>query len=356
VSTGQETRYYFFGAQRVAMRQAGVLYWLLGDHLRSTSLTLNSSGTKTGELRYKAYGETRYTWGTTPTDHRFTDQLQVQSLGVYSMGARWYDPYLARWLSADTLVPDPANPQSLNRYSYGYNNPVKFWDPDGHFAWIPIALAGGLIGGAIYGYGTQVASNLQHGLDLGQALTTNIDPGTVALYAGAGAVIGTGLGVVAAGGAALISAASTTAGALCQDGDCTNEGASALKLGEKAYQAILSDGDPTNELRALQRTGQVLLDSGSKPEFRSTLRAGVEGLTSGQTKGVLEVLGKGQMERVTVSALENGQVQVMTQVPGSHSGFAQYLYVLDPSGKVIQLVQYGYNAAGELIHVHDKLP
>jgi len=80
------------------------------------------------------------------------------------------------------------------------------------------------------------------------------------------------------------------------------------------------------------------------------------GLTSGQTKGVLEILGKGQMERVTVSALENGQVQVMTQVPGSHSGFAQYLYVLDPSGKVIQLVQYGYNAAGELIHVHDKLP
>jgi hypothetical protein len=52
VSTGQETRYYFFGAQRVAMRQAGAVYWLLGDHLRSTSLTLNSSGTKTGELRY----------------------------------------------------------------------------------------------------------------------------------------------------------------------------------------------------------------------------------------------------------------------------------------------------------------
>ena len=48
------------------------------------------------------------------------------------MGARWIDPYLNRWLSPDTLVPDPADPQSLNRYSYGYNNPVKFRDPSGH--------------------------------------------------------------------------------------------------------------------------------------------------------------------------------------------------------------------------------
>ena len=338
------------------MRKAGVLQYIVGDHLGTTSLVLNADGTVHSEARHYPYGQERWASGTLPTDYRFTGQRYDSTIELTRMGARWYDAALGRWISPDTIVPDPNNPQSFNRYSYGYNNSVKFWDPDGHFAWIPIAVAGGLLGGAIYGFGTQVASNLQNGLNLGQALTTNIDPGTIALYAGAGAVIGTGLGVVAAGGAALIGAASTTATALCQDGDCTNEGTSALQLGEKAYEALLSDGDPTNELRALQRTGQVLLDSGSKPELRNTLRAGVEGLTSGQTKGVLEILGKGRMERVTVSALENGQLQVMTQVPGSHSGFAQYLYTLDPSGKVIQLVQYGYNAAGELIHVHDKLP
>jgi hypothetical protein len=48
------------------------------------------------------------------------------------MGARWYDPYLARWLSADTLVPDPANPQSLNRYTWVLGNPLKYRDPSGH--------------------------------------------------------------------------------------------------------------------------------------------------------------------------------------------------------------------------------
>jgi hypothetical protein len=41
--------------------------------------------------------------------------------------------YLNRFLSADTIVPNPANPQSFNRYSYTYNNPVKYTDPTGHF-------------------------------------------------------------------------------------------------------------------------------------------------------------------------------------------------------------------------------
>jgi len=50
------------------------------------------------------------------------------------MGARWVDPALSRWLSADTLVPDSNNPQSFNRYSWVRNNPLRFVDPTGHCA------------------------------------------------------------------------------------------------------------------------------------------------------------------------------------------------------------------------------
>jgi hypothetical protein len=48
------------------------------------------------------------------------------------MNARFYLPGVNRFLSADTIVPDPADPQSYNRYAYSYNSPVKYQDPTGH--------------------------------------------------------------------------------------------------------------------------------------------------------------------------------------------------------------------------------
>lgn len=49
-------------------------------------------------------------------------------------------------MSPDTIVPNPANPQSFNRYSYVRNNPVNLTDPTGHAEcgspWEP-ACAGG---------------------------------------------------------------------------------------------------------------------------------------------------------------------------------------------------------------------
>jgi RHS repeat-associated protein len=117
------------------MRQGSAVYYLHADHLGSASLTTDASGAKYGELRYKPYGETRYVWGSTPTDRRFTGQREEASLGsLYDFQARMYSPSLGRFLSADTIVPSPGNPQSLNRYSYALNNALKFTDPTGHYA------------------------------------------------------------------------------------------------------------------------------------------------------------------------------------------------------------------------------
>ncbi len=120
------------GAQRVALRQGGTLYYLLTDHLGSTAVTVNSSGSKTAELRYKPYGQTRYSSGATPTSRRFTGQLEESTIGLYDYGARFYDPALGRFISADPIVPRPGDPQNLNRYSYVRNNPLKYIDPTGH--------------------------------------------------------------------------------------------------------------------------------------------------------------------------------------------------------------------------------
>ena len=75
-TTGQvTTKYYYAGTQRVAMRQAGVLHWLLTDHLGSITITAGgSAGDKEAELRHEVCEENRYTWGRTPTDCRFTGQ------------------------------------------------------------------------------------------------------------------------------------------------------------------------------------------------------------------------------------------------------------------------------------------
>ena len=51
---------------------------------------------------------------------------------LYYYGARYYDANIGRFISADTIVQSLANPQTLNRYSYVVNNPVRFTDPSGH--------------------------------------------------------------------------------------------------------------------------------------------------------------------------------------------------------------------------------
>ncbi|MBI4267686.1 MAG: RHS repeat-associated core domain-containing protein [Chloroflexi bacterium] len=87
------------------------------------------------------FGATRS--GSVPTDKKFTGQ-RLDGTGLYYYGARYYDPTIGRFISADTVVPDFADPQSLNRYSYVYNKPLKYTDPSGHFP--PIVIAGVVIG------------------------------------------------------------------------------------------------------------------------------------------------------------------------------------------------------------------
>ncbi len=150
-STTTHTKYYYFGGRRIAMRVAGTLYWLLGDHLGSTTVTVDgATGVRTAELWYIPWGESRGTpFGTTPTPRRFTGQvLDSVAGGLYFYNARYYDPVLGRFAQADTIVPEPGNPQALNRYSYVLNNPLRFIDDSGEIA---IDIVGGGGGGGSAG-------------------------------------------------------------------------------------------------------------------------------------------------------------------------------------------------------------
>ena len=114
------------------------------DHLGNISAWTNASGALvSGSLaRYEPYGGYRTKPASTVnpgiSDRGFTGHRQNNTggydMGLIYMNARYYMPEIGRFISADTIVPEPSNPQSYNRYSYAFNNPVKYTDPSGHYA------------------------------------------------------------------------------------------------------------------------------------------------------------------------------------------------------------------------------
>lgn len=89
--------YYYVGGQRIGMRvrsgSSDDLYYLLTEALGSTNKVLDAEGNLVGEVRYGAWGETRFSSGVAPTDRKYTGQLEAEA-GLYFYGARWYDTYL----------------------------------------------------------------------------------------------------------------------------------------------------------------------------------------------------------------------------------------------------------------------
>lgn len=74
---------------------------------------------------------------------------------------------LGRWIAPDTVVPDPMDPQSLNRYSYVGNRPTVYVDPTGKMA---CAAVPHLVAMGICWLGEQI---LQHGPQIIKALSRN---------------------------------------------------------------------------------------------------------------------------------------------------------------------------------------
>ncbi|TAH49791.1 MAG: hypothetical protein EYC68_16320 [Chloroflexota bacterium] len=143
-------KYYYFGKQRIALRNSVGVVYLHSDHLGSTGAT---SGATSSAQTYYPFGSIRTTTGSVPTDFGFTGQRRDASAGLMYYGARYYDSALGRFISTDTIVPSAGNPQALNRYAYVNNNPLKYVDPSGHAQ----VCADGDIGGGCGGQSPQLA-------------------------------------------------------------------------------------------------------------------------------------------------------------------------------------------------------
>ncbi len=139
-----DTVYYFDSKNLVAEKKPnGQFIYYHPDHLGSSSLITNSSGGVVEKTTYEPYGSVFS--GGTRSRYDYTGKESDQT-GLQYYGARYRNPDIIVWTQPDSNIPNIYNPQALNRYSYVYNNPYKYTDPDGHN---PLLYVPGVLFGAV---------------------------------------------------------------------------------------------------------------------------------------------------------------------------------------------------------------
>jgi RHS repeat-associated protein len=147
-TNGNCTKYIFAGSSRIASKTSSNTYYYHTDHLGSSSIITDNSGNKVEEIYYYPFGGTRLNQGSVNLKHKYTGQEEDPETGLYYYNARYYDPQLGRFISADSIVQEPDDPQSFNRYSYTRNNPLIYTDPTGNWYMDLYSYSGG--GGGCY--------------------------------------------------------------------------------------------------------------------------------------------------------------------------------------------------------------
>jgi RHS repeat-associated protein len=198
-----------YTAPLVAVTQNGTTayYFLLRDYLGNTThVVAAADNSLKAEYSYDAWGRRRNpaTWSYDMTGQPdlfagrgYTGHEHLPQFNLINMNGRMYDPVIGRFLSPDNYVQEPDYTQSLNRYAYCVNNPLKFTDSSGDFFFVPI-----IIGAAIGAASGAIMAHQKgaHGF------------GEWAGYVGGGALIGglsggAAAGISAAGGGAMLAGA-----------------------------------------------------------------------------------------------------------------------------------------------------
>jgi len=200
------------------------------DQVGSTIARTNDSGAVIGKAEYSAYGICFWKQGDMNTPFQYNGQwgIQTDANGLLNMRARYYSPYLMRFLNADPI----GFSGGLNWFAYADGNPISNSDPFGLWSWsqtwgvvkaiggvaevavaLTISTTGiGAVGGVVLG---------AHGIDTiqagirqamsGEEVDTFTSQGlqSAGMSRNSANLVDAGLGL-AAGGAGLISGASKT--------------------------------------------------------------------------------------------------------------------------------------------------
>jgi RHS repeat-associated protein len=116
---------------------AAVVTYYHNDISGSPIAATDAAGNLKWKESYKPYGDklTR-SIASSDNDIGFHGKAHDDSTGLSYMGARYYDPVLGRFMGIDPVHFQTDNLHSFNRYAYTNNNPYKYVDPDGRFAFL----------------------------------------------------------------------------------------------------------------------------------------------------------------------------------------------------------------------------
>ena len=129
---GSKTKYYY-GPDRllgVDDPTEGTGFYLQ-DALRSVVDITRSDGSLMASYKYDAWGNYREEVDSGANPFGFTGHEHDDETGLIYAKARFYDPELGLFLSEDPADDNYANPPSLHKYLYSFQNPQKYIDLDG---------------------------------------------------------------------------------------------------------------------------------------------------------------------------------------------------------------------------------
>ncbi|WP_436776508.1 polymorphic toxin-type HINT domain-containing protein [Yinghuangia sp. YIM S09857] len=131
-NTVSGTRYYSTGGGPTVVRTStGQRSYLAADHHGTNTTNIDATTQAVIRRSMKPFGEERTAQpGNWPGQKGFVGGTVDITTGLTTLGARQYDNQLGRFLSIDPIM-DLSDPQQINGYSYGNNNPTTLSDPTG---------------------------------------------------------------------------------------------------------------------------------------------------------------------------------------------------------------------------------
>ncbi len=126
--------YIYLNGKLVAKKAPSAVYFYHTDPAGTPMAMTNMSRDVVWSADYKPFGEEKWISATIENNEKFTGKEKDKETGLYYFGARYMRPEIGRFAVIDPIgiaEKDLVNPQKLNRYSYGLNNPYRYIDPDG---------------------------------------------------------------------------------------------------------------------------------------------------------------------------------------------------------------------------------